>query len=354
MTNDFCRFLSNGYSFQRTNQSFLVKPCCWYRGEILVDENLEQNIKERSKINHWTEECGVCHEQELAGQLSFRQSSFDIIPESSSLLPMAIDINIDMTCNAACVICGPDVSTFWWKQNKKNKIFNIKPHTDFRTQLNFILNSVDLSQVKRIKFFGGEPLLTDTHIKILEKIPNPENCDIWYTTNASILPKKNVIDLWTKFKIVFFEASIDAIGSKFDYIRWPLKWYKIEKNLNDLRDVAPNNLLFRINHTLNPFNILYYNELDSWVKNNLHTNRLGDSTEINIHPCWGAWDLKRTPESLREEIYKKYPGHIVSNILSSLPVESYDTIIKFTETWDPVRKNNWKQAFPEIVKYFPV
>lgn len=354
MTNNFCRFLSNGYSFQLSQQSFLVKPCCWYQGGIVVDENLEQKIKDRSKINTWTKECQVCQLQELAGQLSFRQSSFDIIPESDSMAPMAVDINIDMTCNAACVICGPDVSTFWRKQNEKNKIFDINPHTDLQTQLNVILDSLDLTNVKRIKFFGGEPLLTDTHIKILEKIPNPSQCDVWYTTNASIVPKTNVMDIWNKFKLVFFEASIDGIGPKFDYIRWPLKWNKIKNNLNTLKDIAPNNLLFRINHTVNPFNIFYYDELDDWVKTNLDTNKLGDNTEINVHPCWGTWDLKKTPMLLREEIYKKYPNHLISNILSSLPDESYDTIIKFTETWDPIRKNNWKQAFPEIVKYFPV
>lgn len=354
MTNNFCRFLSNGYSFQLSQQSFLVKPCCWYDGGIVVDKNLDQNIEDRAKINSWTKECRVCYEQESAGHSSFRQSSFDIISESDSLAPMSLDISIDMTCNAACVMCSAESSTFWQKQNKKNKVFGINTQDNFQNQLNFILDSIDLTKVKRIKFFGGEPLLTDTHVKILERIPNPSQCDVWYTTNASVLPKTNVIELWSKFKLIFFEASIDGIGSKFDYIRWPLKWKKIERNLNTLKDTAPNNLLFRINHTLNPFNVLYYNELDEWVKTNLSTNRLGDVTEINVHPCWGTWDLKKTPMSLREEIYKKYPNHLISNILYLLPVEEYKTIAEFTEMWDPIRNNNWKQVFPEIVNYFPV
>lgn len=344
--------MSNGYSFQLLNQSLVVKPCCWSNNNIVVDEFYDQKIKERAKIDHWTDDCQVCRDQENTGQKSFRQSSFDIVPEVISTAPIAIDINIDMTCNAACVICGPGASTLWEKQYNKNKIFTIDSRHKHESYLDTILNNVDFTNVKRIKFFGGEPLLTDTHIKILKKIPNPSECDVWYTTNASVVPKENVLDIWKKFKLIYFEASIDGIGKRFDYIRWPLSWAKIEQNLLILKNTAPINLLFRINHTLNPFNVYYYDEIDNWVQQHLSTNRLGDKTEINIHPCWGVWDLKKTPIDLREIIYKKYPDHTVSKILSLYSVESYETILNFTDQWDPIRKNSWKQAFPDIIKYF--
>ena len=352
MSNQFCRFLSNGYSFSSPNNSLIVKPCCWYRGGIIFDENFEKNKHDQAQINKWTPGCSVCQTQESAGQKSFRQSSFDIIPEVNSTAPIALDINLDMTCNAACVICGPEVSTFWEKQYNKNKIFTINQQSNHDSYLSTILNNVDFTNVKRVKFFGGEPLLTDTHIKILEKISNPSECDVWYTTNASIVPKESILNIWKKFKLIYFEASIDGIGERFDYIRWPLSWTKIEQNLLNLRAIAPVNLLFRINHTLNPFNAYYYEEIENWVQQKLDTNRLGDKTEINIHPCWGTWDLKKTPMSLREEIYKKYPNHLISKIILSHSVESYQSVLNFTNQWDPIRKNNWKQTFPDIVKYF--
>jgi hypothetical protein len=352
MSNQFCRFLSNGYSFQILNQSLVVKPCCWSSNTIHIDQYYDQKIKERAKINYWTNDCRVCQEQENGGQKSFRQSSFDIVPEVNSTAPIALDINLDMTCNAACVICGPEASTLWEKQYNKNKIFTINQQSNHESYLSTILNNVDFNNVKRVKFFGGEPLLTDTHIKILEKIPNPSQCDVWYTTNASIVPKENILNIWKKFKLIYFEASIDGIDERFDYIRWPLSWTKIEQNLLNLRAIAPGNLLFRINHTLNPFNAYYYEEIENWVQQKLDTNRLGDKTEINIHPCWGTWDLKKTPMSLREKIYKKYPDHIISKIILSHSFESYQSILNFTDQWDPIRKNNWKQTFPDIVKYF--
>jgi hypothetical protein len=353
MSNQFCRFLSNGYSFSSLNNSLIVKPCCWYQGGTILDENFEKNKHNQSQINNWTSGCSVCKAQETAGQKSFRQSSFEILPEVENNIPLAIDINLDRSCNAACVICGPESSTFWSKQLDDKKTIQIQNEKSPANYIDYITNNFDLTKVKRIKFFGGEPLFTDTHLKVLQKIPRPEQCEVWYTTNGSILPAQDVLDTWKQFKLVFFEASIDGIESRFNYLRWPLQWNKVSKNLLELREQGPANLLFRINHTLNPFNIFYYNELDSWIHNNLSSNRLGDSTEINIHPCWGNWDLAKTPASLRDEISKKYSNSIVSKILSGTAVLDYSSIINFTKNYDIKRKITWTETFPEVIKYFP-
>jgi sulfatase maturation enzyme AslB (radical SAM superfamily) len=265
---------------------------------------------------------------------------------------MALDINLDMTCNAACVTCGPQSSSTWSKHLSNNSIIHIKTNFDYQPSLDLILNKIDLSNLRRVKFFGGEPLHTDSHLQVLKKIPYPEQVDIWYTTNASIFPTQEVLDVWSKFKLVFIEASIDGIADQFEYIRWPLLWNKVRDNLLELRAVGPVNLLFRINHTINPFNIYYYDRLEQWVNTEFSTNRLGDPTEINIHPCWGDWGLDRTPSTLREEIYKKYQDYSMSRLLKNSKQQNYDTILKFTDIWDPIRKNSWQATFPEIVKYF--
>jgi len=349
--NSFCRFLSNGYSFTESKEKLIIKPCCWFTKG--VDYNSHQQAREEwNNINSWTPGCRVCQQTEEATGNSFRLASFDIIPDSASG-PAALDISLDFNCNAACVICGPEYSSTWAQQLKKHSI-QIYQQPKSLDHLITVLNNIDLSDVRRIKFFGGEPLLTDTHIKILEKIPNPEVVDIWYTTNGSIMPNKELISLWERFKLVYFEVSIDGVGDKFKYIRWPLTWEKIKNNLIDLRSAAPVNLLFRINHTLNPFNVLYYDELEKWVNSELPDNRQGDPTEINIHPCWGTWDLSRTPESLRQLVYKKYGNdHSISVLIKNMPVLTYQPIIDHTNTWDRKRNVRWQSIFPELVDYFP-
>ena len=347
MSNKFCRFLSNGYSFKLQQNNLLVSPCCWYNGAVEFGQPINFN-----NITDWTPGCKVCHQQEQSGQPSFRHASFDIIPDVDHTSPMALDINLDMTCNAACVTCGPQSSSTWSKHLSNNSIIHIKTNFDYQPSLDLILNKIDLSNLRRVKFFGGEPLHTNSHLQVLKKIPYPEQVDIWYTTNASIFPTQEVLDVWSKFKLVFIEASIDGIADQFEYIRWPLLWNKVRDNLLELRAVGPVNLLFRINHTINPFNIYYYDRLEQWVNTEFSTNRLGDPTEINIHPCWGDWGLDRTPPTLREEIYKKYQDHSMLRLLKNSKQQNYDTISKFTDIWDPIRKNSWQATFPEIVKYF--
>ena len=347
MSNKFCRFLSNGYSFQLDQNKLIQRPCCWYRGGVEFGQ--PNNFNE---INTWTTGCQVCQYQEDAGQHSFRQASFDIIPDVDHTKPVALDINLDLTCNAACVICGPDYSSTWSKQMSNNNVIHIKANYDYQPSLDHILNSLDLFNLSRVKFFGGEPLLTDSHLQVLRKIPNPQEVELWYTTNASVVPTQEIFDIWSAFKLVYVEASIDGIDSQFDYLRWPLPWNKIQDNLFKMRSEGPTNILFRINHTLNPLNVYYYNRLEQWVADQFAYNKVGDPVEINIHPSWGTWALGRTPIPLRTDIYEIYPNHQISNMLKQSAELDYQPILNFTKTWDPIRKNDWQSAFPEIVKYF--
>lgn len=311
------------------------------------------NLRQQwASVNDWIPECTTCRQQEQSGRYSFRKSSFDIIPDDIPDGPVALDIQLDYNCNAACIICGPHASTTWSQQLKKTST-TIYFQTNGLMHLTEIFSNIDLSLVRRIKFFGGEPLLTDTHVNILNLLPKPELVEIWYTSNGSIVPTDEVLMLWSKFKLVYLEASVDGINERFKYIRWPLAWEKVSNNLYELRDKAPNNVLFRLNHTLNPFNIFYYNELEEWVNNNFSTNKTGDRTEINVHPCWDVWDLSRTPLSLRDEIYKKYSSdHANSILLKNLPLSPLTPIMEFTKKWDIIRNNDWRLVFPEIVDYF--
>ena len=69
--NNFCRFLSNGYSFEANNNRLNIKPCCWFRGPEGVDEYNKVRNKWIS-INSWQKECSTCKILEDAGQTSFQ------------------------------------------------------------------------------------------------------------------------------------------------------------------------------------------------------------------------------------------------------------------------------------------
>jgi len=343
--------LSNGFSLLQQQSKIHVKPCCWFGTSVVFKGN--DTLKHLHSITDWHKDCSVCKQQEDSGAKSFRQASFDIVPDDVQQgAIVALDINLDIECNAACIICTPDLSTLWGKELKKFNIASLPSKSVGIDKVLELLSVLDLSQVKRIKFFGGEPLFNDVHLEILRQFPTPDNIDVWYTSNASIYPKQEVLDIWAKFKLVFFEASVDGIGAQFEYIRWPLKWDKVEQNLLLLREQAPPNVLFRINHTANPLNVLYYGSLIEWVDAKFATNRLGDPTEINVHPCWGNWDLSKTPIALREKVHELYPGSVVSNLLKNTRVNNnHNTMTNFVKRWDLRRKNSWQTTFPEVIEY---
>lgn len=358
MANKFCRYLSNGASFAIHLNKLVVMPCCWRNDYIIVDENATQNrIDKYGSVDDWTPECHRCHMLERAGQYSMRQSSFDLVPETeTSADPYAIDIFLDIECNSACVTCTNDNSSLWDKELKRLKGEPIRFVTDkqlVNNSIEKIVSTTNLNSVKNIKFYGGEPLFSDTHLNFLQHIPNPSEVTIQYTTNGSIYPNEQVLKMWEKFKLIIFSVSIDGIEEQFDYVRWPLTWDKVGNNLTRLKNSKIFNLMFRVEFTANFLNTYYFDRLETWVNNNFKTNAMGDPTDLNLHQCWGVWDLHKMPVGIRQRILEKYPkDHKIYNLVNNLPEPMpLGDWHNFVETWDKRRNNSWKQAFPDLVDY---
>jgi hypothetical protein len=308
-------------------------------------------------ITQWTDNCNRCKVLEDAGMPSLRVSGPDWIDNSEdSQDPISVDIYLDNACNAACVICNEGSSTLWQKEKSKlnNTIIKInKDNKLVNDTIDLIIHTVSLKKLKYVKFFGGEPFFTDTHLKFIQHIPCPENVTLHYTTNGSIYPNDQVLSAWKKFKVVIFATSLDGIEDQFDYVRWPLTWNKVSKNLIRLKgnkDIS--NLMFRVEFTANFLNTYYFDLLENWIKNNLDTNLSGDKTEINIHPCWEVWDLNKMPLGIKNLILTKYPSthlihKMIANLPQSLPRGNWQD---FVNTWDSRRNNSWQTAFPELVE----
>ena len=358
MPNQFCRYLSNGYSFNLAqDNAIIVGPCCLYKNKIKFDSQLLENRQMTfESITGWTDNCSHCKVQEDYGQPSLRQSGSDWIDNNEdSPDPISVDIRLDTECNAACVICTEDSSTLWQKEELKlnNKIIKINKDKNLvNDAIDQIVNAVSLKKLKYVKFFGGEPLLTDTHLKFIQHIPYPEQVTLHYTTNGSVYPSKETLAEWKKFKTIIFAASLDGIDEQFNYVRWPLPWHKVSQNLirlNENKDIC--NVLFRVEFTANFLNTYYFDQVENWIKTNLDTNSGGDKTEINVHECiGGVWDLQCMPVDLRVVVLEHYPDtHIIHKMVANLPPPApLNLWKKFLDTWENRRNNSWQTAFPDI------
>jgi len=352
---DFCKFLTSGVSVQKDKGGYNITPCCWYRNKTIISDlsvdSITQARDQYRYITDWSPGCATCQTLESKSGKSYRHASFDILNENVDKI-QSLEIMLHNVCGASCIICGQAASSSWYKELKTHNLLDSsKPSPYMFDQIEFDnLFTNDFSSLKQIKFWGGEPFINELHTKFLDKVPNKQDCEIHYTVSGQSIPSNQAYDLMAEFKLVKIEVSIDGIENQFEYQRWPIKWQDFVNNLNTMRELAPVNTLFRFNHTLNPLNAYYYNRLEDWVTNNFNSNRLGDPTEINVHPCWGNLDLNKTPRDLVCDV--SIQNKQVIGLLNSIDYDEHKSMIDHCEFWDKVRNLNWKKTFPEVVKYF--
>lgn len=367
MSNSFCKFFNNGLVYNLGNDTFTMSPCCYFKQNFYADVNLssvEQYEKFKSVWSSADTEtnCNTCNLQEKGNQVSYRQAANDIVKKDTDKLVM-LTIAVNKKCNLACPTCSAESSSFWYQENIRNNVKQSntikithqedKQHIITEKFLKFF-KEVDLSDIEYIKFGGGEPFMNDTHIKILELLPNKQNITVQYTSNFSIMPSDNIFKVWEKFKLIKWMASVDGTESQFEFLRWPYKWEKFSDFCKTAVLSVPTNVMFGVEHTINPLNAFYYDRFEQWFYQEFGSNRLGDASDLNLHFAEGILGLSNTPIRLKNLIIEKYgENHLISNFLQTTNTPSYQLteVVEYLNNLNSWRKVSWQQIFPEIQEY---
>ena len=359
--NEFCKALSNAVSFRVPGDSNTLtwNPCCLYDDYLpyFVPAFNKQRQEFINADKEYLPGCSKCKLKENThGYKNTQRGKFNeelLFADDDTIAKL--EIVLDTTCNAACIQCGTYQSSLWRNEYAKRdpKFIHIQPESQIDNKIEIIKKNVDLQKVKIFHFWGGEPLLTDTHLKFLREIENPEEVKIQYTTNASIFPDDETLKLWSRFREVKIGLSIDGIDDQFHYIRWPLKWNKVVNVLKNIKDNSPYNTLFHINSCALPLNVLYTQRLGEWASENFSLDYYQRKINLNYIRGEGFLDIALTPMNLRDEVWKKLgEDHVVSKILKEVEIKDYSDMIGYLDHWDPIRKLDWRTTFPELVKYF--
>lgn len=361
MANNFCRFLSNGYRFKTVGTDITYAPCCWYKKEISIfDPNFALRKQKISAVSDWIPECSACQQIEDSGvynERSPRMRSFFEIPNESvpDNVPAWLELSIDDTCNAACVICGPWHSTTWQKQEVKFGIKNALPDkTSALELLTAIQKKFPLEHVRSVSFLGGEPFLSPIPLEVCRALSaingSLEQISVHFQTNGSVMPDPELLTLLQPCAMVRFNFSIDGTETRFEYLRYPLQWAKIQSVIQQMKNIAWHNAYYTVLATLNPLNCFYYDEIESWAKQTFDTVQF---RSMRPNRSIGRMDLAYTPIALREECKQKYgENHAVSKMFSNLESLEPSAFMAYVSWLDVQRKNSWQQAFPEICKFF--
>jgi len=324
----------------------VVRPCCLYKTEHIVKNktDLDDWRNRVSKLDSYEEpNCSDCNfldrseVRESRRNLSFRTVE-DSLPVGD---PSFLEIQIDATCNGGCIMCGPWSSSYWAQELKI-----VTPVDRQQDYLSKIASLVDLQKARTILLLGGEPMLSTVDARLVELIHDPSQVTIQFTTNGSIYPTDAQIKRWEKFKQIKINFSVDGINDRFEYIRYPLSWATVERNILRMQTEMPANVSFKINHAVNILNLLYYDEFDYWFnKHFAHSNRMSGFT---ASPVAGELSPRLVTPALKEKVLARYTSDQVPARMIETVIRSCNEATRYLSILESRRKNSWRQVFPEI------
>ena len=364
MQNQFCRHLSNSlYLITGHGSSLVARPCCYFDGSTPIQsvKDVALHFDAMSEIVDYRTangKCNQCLRRENSGfRASVRQTGFEKIPADAGNLLTNLEIQIDNTCNAACIMCSDTFSTQWATQNSKfNKTYKMLDYSQHVAQSIDIISQLNLSQLTHVNILGGEPFYTDTHKKVLLAIPNYQNLTIQYVTNGSIFPDTATLDIWKQCKEIKIVFSIDDVEQRYEHIRWPLQWHQLEQNIQQFLSTDNIKFTFNIKVTLNPLNVYYLDQIENKIKEMFAAYYYNDFEmfcRIDIAD-YTKVALANTPEILRQLCYDKYgDNHRLTKMLKILPTLNHSAMIVWLDTLDQQRKQlPWHQVYSEVADHF--
>lgn len=370
MKDVYCSMIHGGLNLNLKSaleDKILIQNCC-LRNKLFpvnVDSDLWNNIqleplRETNKQNIWDSDCSNCQRLESSNNVSFRtgmNEGLQIVGQTDLSGPARIDLMFDISCNLACRSCSAKSSTYWQKHLKEHGLWD-KPIFTPRKKNEVIntLSKLDLSNLRQLVFCGGETLLGQEYWEVADWLGNnvptaKQQLTLCFQTNGTqpIHPKN--FETIEKFHLVKLHISLDGVGNRFEYLRWPANWRQVTDNILDLRKTLPRNVMFVIEETVSIFNLLYINELESWVKQNFTTNREGDIVNHTRHLARGIFHLGNVSTEYAELIKQTDQKKLISSNWKENPIDIKNMLSEIKK-FDVLRNESFETAFPELVSLY--
>jgi MoaA/NifB/PqqE/SkfB family radical SAM enzyme len=192
----------------------------------------------------------------------------------SSTCPGSATFHPGSICNLACVTCGPGASTRWQHE------LGIPVVSKNVKEINQDLLDAT-QQMAGIVIGGGEPVLNFSTKTLLSSLRPDQTVSIHF--NGTVLPDQNFLDASSNFQHIRYVFSIDGIGKRFDYLRWPAKWDRVVSNVVKLVQLVPDNVEFGVNITVSQLNRQYLSEILEWVNQTIPQNKQGKQTCVSYN-----------------------------------------------------------------------
>ena len=377
-----------------------VSPCPALGGSVwkFPEQTMKQiweneNVVEfRNKMlnNERHDVCARCWEEEEIGFTSQRTRLWDMcadpdgtatnilesgrtpqdVLEPATYLkgPMQLAIKISNVCNLRCRSCNSRDSitlavegeyyaeTYGLTGEENMYIMEKESKTFADDQIDDIVSIC--SNVRRIEFYGGEPLLDKQLPRLLQKLIDvgySKEITINISTNCTHELSPALVKILNEFKAVNFNLSIDGWAEQFTYIRHPGDWDVVYKNiLKFIRVAITSKVQIKLLPviTVTSMNVYYLPEL---VKNLKEKFRLTPFMIIARLP--DHFSIRHVPEPIAQEVVTKlqaYTDYDFSSIVKLLDAPAdpafWTSFKKWIRIIDEYRKEDFTATFPEYTK----
>ena len=350
-----------------------IAPCCKYREtpeeklnitQVSIDDYTNstflKKIKDTMLQNKWPEGCFRCKQEEASGIKSKRildyerwPVEFDTYTEDKGYIIAAIAFG--NTCNLKCITCHSGASSLWRKEYFDIYGIDNAPVDKLSSDASEIYDA--MPNIIHLDIPGGEPFLSEIkkQKRLLQRyIDSGQSKDITlhYTTNGQIFPGQEWWNLWQNFKEIDMQLSIDGVGKRYEYIRFPAKEGTIEKNIQLYieKEKTNNNLRLSVSHTVSSYSIYYLTEFFDWCE------------QVGLPRPWCG--VVNTPKHMRPQVFPQaIKNKIIKHLNSSRHQDvhtwatyltnndssgHYEKFLQITDAHDRYRKLSFANTFPEV------
>jgi len=279
-------YCSKLWDHQYIHMSGSFRFCCATNDNILNPKGNRYNINNTSSENVWNSEhvrntrlnmisgkeipeCTKCVEQESRGYTSMRSNANKEINFSNtnsdgrvSAMPGSMELHYGNVCNLKCRMCSQNYSNQIGKElldiGKGDKEFldwvikqsgNVNNWTNnlsveylwFRNQKNKNkLNQFVSKNIQSLVVIGGEPTVIPEFYELFDYCDEQNTLKEKNFTIVTNLTNTNpkMLERLPKLKEWTIWASMDGIGARTEYIRYPSNFNKITENLNIYKSLA--------------------------------------------------------------------------------------------------------------------
>ena len=302
-----------------------------------------------------------------------------------------LDLRFGNLCNQKCIMCSPQHSNQWYddwvsigygdpQYNRGKGVYKKGQAKEFeffkdehgRTKMKGIepwweterwwtmFNEI-APNLRYIYFTGGEPLIVPAMQKCLDILIEKgfaKNIQLRYDTNLSVINQK-VIDKWKHFKDIFLCISVDDTYERYNTIRFPGNFEKIENNIVQLKE---NGISIHYISTCvgiaSPYSVQRIYEFGK--KYNISTN-----FRFLEGPNW--LDIRNYPKAAKLEIIKNLEEYsddpdytkwaraevrLLKKYLDHSEEKYLKEFIRVMDILDKSRGTDWRSALPDVVDLY--